>query len=69
MFQEAAETAARSKDSDMLSKIQGLVGALSQASASDCTPKISTCLYHDLRRFVYRCGALLVHHVGFCSRA
>lgn len=29
MYKEAAETAAHSKDSDMLSKIQGLVGSAS----------------------------------------
>lgn len=29
MYREAAETAAHSKDSDMLSKIQGLVGSSS----------------------------------------
>ena len=29
MYQEAAETAAQSRDSDMLSKIQGLVGSSS----------------------------------------
>lgn len=29
MYQEAAETAAKSKDSDMLSKIQSLVGGTS----------------------------------------
>ena len=30
MYQEAAEMAAQSKDSDMLSKIQGIVGSASQ---------------------------------------
>lgn len=29
MFREAAETAAQNKDGDMLSKIQGMVGAAS----------------------------------------
>ena len=29
MYREAAETAAKSRDSDMLSKIQGLVGGTS----------------------------------------